>query len=52
MAYMPTYVEAAPTREEIDARPGLTLLEFGANWCGDCRALDASLDMLRHYLKR
>ena len=28
----------APTRAEVDALPGLTLLEFGTNWCGYCRA--------------
>jgi thioredoxin 1 len=25
-----------PTRAEIDALPGATLLEFGAPWCGFC----------------
>ena len=43
MAYVPTYVEEAPTREAIDARPGLALLEFGANWCGHCQAAQAPL---------
>jgi thioredoxin 1 len=28
----------APSRAELDALPGLTLLEFGTDWCGHCRA--------------
>jgi len=28
----------APLRAEVDAAPGLTLLEFGTGWCGHCRA--------------
>ncbi len=33
----------APTRAEVDARQGLTLLEFGTDWCGHCRAAQAPL---------
>ena len=28
----------APARAEVDALQGLTLLEFGTDWCGHCRA--------------
>lgn len=34
----PLYHAAAPTRAEVDALRGPALLEFGANWCGYCRA--------------
>lgn len=33
----------APTRAEVDALPGLTLLEFGTGWCGHCRAAQTAL---------
>ena len=33
----------APTRAEIDALQGLTLLEFGTDWCGHCRAAQSAL---------
>lgn len=26
-----------PTRDELNAMPGATLLEFGTDWCGHCR---------------
>ena len=31
------YAQHEPTRAEVDALPGATLLEFGTPWCGWCR---------------
>ena len=49
------YATTEPKREEVDAMPGATVLEFGSPWCGWCRraqpliaeALDAHPDV-RH----
>ncbi len=37
------YASAQPTRADIDALQGPALLEFGAGWCGHCRASEAVL---------
>ena len=33
----------APSRPEVDALPGLTVLEFGTEWCGHCRAAQTAI---------
>ena len=36
----PTYEPEKISREEADAFPGATVLQFGTNWCGYCRAAE------------
>jgi thioredoxin 1 len=33
-----------PTRAEVEGTPGETVLEFGAAWCGFCRAARPHVD--------
>jgi thioredoxin 1 len=55
MAYQSAYLPQEPSRAELDALPGLTLVEFGAPWCPICQgaqplvaALLAPYDDVRH----
>jgi len=38
MAMTTEYTTVEPTRREVDALHGATLIEFGTGWCGHCRA--------------
>jgi thioredoxin 1 len=38
MTLNPLYTPNAPTRESVNALTGVTVLQFGVNWCGHCQA--------------
>lgn len=38
MTFETHYAPEAVSRDEVNALPGATVLEFGTNWCGFCRA--------------
>ncbi|MBC8747166.1 thioredoxin 1 [Paraburkholderia sp. WC7.3g] len=37
------YSTKAPTRAELDSLPGVTVVEFGTDWCGYCQGAQASI---------
>ena len=43
MSYLQSYTTDEPTRVEVDALSGATLVEFGAEWCPHCQAVQATL---------
>lgn len=38
-----TYEDPGPTRDEVDAFSGPTVLEFGADWCGYCQGAQPAI---------
>lgn len=43
MASQTAYSTQAPSRAELDALPGVTIVEFGTDWCGYCQGAQASI---------
>ncbi|MES2187346.1 MAG: thioredoxin family protein [Pseudomonadota bacterium] len=37
------YAPTAPARPEVDALAGATVLDFGTDWCGFCRAAQPAI---------
>jgi len=44
MSFLSPYSSDKPARAEVDALPGSTVLEFGANWCGICQAAQPAIE--------
>jgi thioredoxin 1 len=43
MATQTAYSSQAPSRAQLDALTGATLVEFGTDWCGYCQGAQASI---------
>lgn len=43
MPYEPIWSDETLTRDNIEALPGATILEFGAEWCPHCQAVQPLL---------
>jgi thioredoxin 1 len=48
MSFAPEYLDPdhAPTREQLNQRRGLVLVEFGTAWCGYCQAAASGVKSL------
>ncbi|KAA0074881.1 thioredoxin [Paraburkholderia sp. T12-10] len=38
-----SYAKTAPTRAEVEALTGATVLEFGTDWCGYCQGAQPAI---------
>ena len=43
MAMATEYTPDAPARADVDAFAGPTVIEFGTNWCGHCKAAQPAI---------
>lgn len=40
------YLPESITREQVDALPGATVVQFGTDWCGYCRAAAGPIEQV------
>ncbi len=43
MNYVAEYSPDAPERSELDALPGIAVVEFGVDWCPHCQGAQAAI---------
>ncbi len=43
MNYVAEYSAEAPERHALDARPGITVVEFGVDWCPHCQGAQPAI---------
>ncbi|MEY4711822.1 MAG: hypothetical protein RIS88_1272 [Pseudomonadota bacterium] len=46
------YAPETLSREDVDALPGATVLEFGTNWCSWCQGAQPAISQARAGLNR
>jgi thioredoxin 1 len=44
MSTVTEYAKTAPTRAEVDALAGVTVVEFGTDWCGYCKGAQPTIE--------
>ena len=44
MTYTARFVPETTTRDALDAQRGLTVVEFGADWCAHCQAAQPAVE--------
>lgn len=44
MSLFTSYSSDEPARDEVDALPGATVIEFGTDWCGICQGAQHAIE--------